>query len=237
MAADKKVEENLAKISALERAGRLAEDQLGLLREALGDINGSLIAAAARIAQKRHVQVLESDLARAFNGLLTKPAKADKGCLAKAALAEALNALDCHDAEVFLRGVRYIQEEPAYGRAVDTAARGRAECAIGLGRIGHPQADRQIVGLLVDPEPEARAASVRALVYLGGDPADLLLRLKALSGDNHPAVVGECLSALMKPGSPFVICAGYFAAQSIPRRWISLASGTSKSLATWPSDE
>ena len=198
MAGSARLEERLAQIKALEGEGPLAEDQVCLVRDALSGTNSLLVAAAARVIRKRQVPALAPDLVRAFSDLLARSAKSDKGCLAKAAVAEALNAIDCREPEPFLRGVRYTQPEPAYGRTVDTAARVRAECAIGLARISHPQAAREILPLLVDPEPEARAGGVRALAYLGGDAGDLLLRFKALVGDEHPAVVGECLSGLVK---------------------------------------
>ncbi len=197
MAGNRRLEERLAQIKALEPEALLGEDQVCLLREALSGANSLLVAAAARVARKR-LAVLAPDLVRAFNNLLARPARSDKGCLAKQAVAEALNALDFQDPEPFLRGVRFTQLEPAYGRTIDTAARVRAECAIGLARTSYPQAAREILPLLVDPEPGARAGGVRALAYLGGDTGEVLLRLKALVGDEHPAVVGECLSALAK---------------------------------------
>lgn len=198
MAGRAKMEERLAQIKALEGEAPLAEEQVRLLRDAMGDASGVLIAAAARVSRKRMLPVLVPDLVRAFNDLLAKPAKVDKGCLAKASVAEALNALDYGDPEPFLHGVRYTQWEPAYGRTIETAGRVRAECAIGLARISYPRAAREILPLLMDVEPAARAGGVQALAYLGGDAGDQLLRLKALVGDERPAIIGECLSSLMK---------------------------------------
>jgi hypothetical protein len=201
----------LAEIAALERAETVGQEQIRLLRGAAGGGNGLLVAAAAKAARRHALRDLVPDLTRAFMDLLGRPAKLDKGCLAKQALIEALNALDCPQEEPLLRGVRYRQYEPAYGGTIETAARVRAECAMGLARVSHPQAAREVLPLLVDPEPEARAGAVRALAFLGGEAGDLLLRLKALIGDEHPAVVGECLSALAKidPAGSVEFIAGF----------------------------
>ncbi len=198
MAGSSRQHDKVAEIAALASERALTQEHMHALREAIGSGRGLLVAAAAKVARKRMLTDLSPDLIRAFDGLLRRPARADKGCLAKAAVVAALNAFDAHDEQPFLQGVKYKQPEPAYGGMVDTAAMVRAECAIGLARMGHPQAAKEILPLLVDSEPEARAAGARALAYLGGQTGELLLRMKALVGDEYPAVVGECLSGLVK---------------------------------------
>jgi HEAT repeat protein len=84
----------------------------------------------------------------------------------------------------------------------------RAQCALALADAEHPDALDEIGDLLADPEAEARHAAANALARLG-DPAALgLLRLRILMGDEDPAVVSECVRALLALGgeaaSPFV---------------------------------
>lgn len=192
------VEERLSRIAAIGDIVAIGQDEVRLIREAIGGGNNLLIRAAAKAAARRMLVEVVPDLVRAFNDLLDRPARADKGCIAKAAVAEALNVLECLDDQLFLRGVRFTQQEPSFGKTAETAGMVRAHCALALARMSHPQAARETLPLLVDAQPEARAVGVRALAYLGGEAGYLLLRLKALAGDEQPAVVGECLSALVK---------------------------------------
>lgn len=205
---------NVCVMETLERLAEKAPDVLlddqetSCLRTALGTNSRETLTLAARIVAARRMVQFVPDLTEAFRRLLTLPSKADRGCLIKTALIEALNNLDCHEEAVFLRGVQFTQMEPSFGKSVDTAGLLRAHCALGLARISHPRAAHEILPLLVDSQPQARSAAVRALSYLGGDLGDLLLRMKALVGDEHPAIIGECLTSLVKmdPASavPFV---------------------------------
>ncbi len=192
------IDEKVRQVAAMADAPSLGGPQVELLRKALHASNARMVTAAARVAGKRGVRDLQADMAMVLARLLDGAGPADKGCLAKTALAEALDAMGSTDDVPFLRGVRYRQMEPSYGGPVDTAGPLRARCALALARMTHPDAAREVLPLLVDTEPDARAAAVRALAYIGGQAGELLLRLKALTGDEHPAVVGECLSALMK---------------------------------------
>ena len=54
-----------------------------------------------------------------------------------------------------------------------------------------------LVDLLADPEAAARQDAVRAVGRLGTIEGTLLLRLKAMTGDEEPAVTGQCFSALI----------------------------------------
>jgi hypothetical protein len=51
--------------------------------------------------------------------------------------------------------------------------------------------------LLVDKEWQARAGAVRAIGVEGSDAAMLLLRFKAMTGDENPDVICECFAALL----------------------------------------
>jgi HEAT repeat protein len=65
-------------------------------------------------------------------------------------------------------------------------------------RINSRQMMVPLVHLLADEHEQARSTAASALAASGRDDAALLLRLKILSGDKEPAVVGECLTAFLR---------------------------------------
>lgn len=189
-------EELLAELARLAESGS-DDELLSELRRALAGTNNIVIAKAARIAGRRSLAALGEAMAKAFARLMEDPAKKDKGCRALTDIAEALDALRSRDTSVFLQGIVHIQMEPVYGGQIDTAAMLRAKCALGVARLYHPEAALRLTHLLVDPEPQPRGAAARGLGYLGGEAAELLLRLKVLTGDEDTEVLGECFSALL----------------------------------------
>ena len=68
---------------------------------------------------------------------------------------------------------------------------------MGLAQTHHPDAPYEIVKLLADPEPGARAGAARAIGTLPGEAAALLLRFKALIGDRESDVLAECFASLL----------------------------------------
>ena len=196
MARRRSTEELLADLSRLEESGS-DDELLSELRSALTGANNIVIAKAARIAGRRNLAELCEDMAKAFGRLMKAPAKKDKGCRALTDIAEVLDALGSRDTSVFLQGIVHVQMEPVYGGRVDTAAMLRAKCALGIARLYHPEAALRLTHLLVDPEPQPRGAAARGLGYLGGEAAELLLRMKILTGDEDTEVLGECFSALL----------------------------------------
>jgi HEAT repeat protein len=56
---------------------------------------------------------------------------------------------------------------------------------------------RTLVDLLVDPAHTVRLETARALAQLGGDEAELLLRLKARAGDEDSQVVGQVFDCVL----------------------------------------
>ena len=164
------------------------------LRAALAGSQSILAALAAEIAGRRRIADLAPDLIRAFNRSMTAQ---DKGCQAKIAIVDALNALECEADDAVLRGIRHVQMEPAFGGQIDTAANLRAGCAVMLANTRHSLAGIELTNLLVDPEVNPRRAAVKALAHLGTDGAEMVIRLKALVGDGEPDIVGECFVALM----------------------------------------
>ena len=169
--------------------------------EVAGFLNGksSLLAAkAARIAGEWQAAELIPELLSAFDRFLVKPEVTDKGCGAKTEILKALCKLEHSSPSVFLRGIRYVQMEAVWGRSVDTAAEVRGLSAIGLAQTAYPEALEEILPLLLDAERGARIGAVRAIAACGLPGDALVLRLKALSGDQEPEVLGECFAALLR---------------------------------------
>jgi hypothetical protein len=168
------------------------------LTKAIKSGHSALAARAARIALKASLVDLTGDLQRAFDRFLKDGANTDKGCDAKVAIATTLYETGKGEAETFLKGVRYRQFEPVWGRSVDTAGELRGTCGLGLVRVGYRDVAGELADLLADPEPQARIAAARGLAYLDRDEGALPLRTKILLGDDQPDVTGECLTALLR---------------------------------------
>ena len=162
--------------------------------------NHRVVAKAAEKAVRMSLAALAPELVEAFRRLLPNAVKQDPGCVAKLAVAKALVELDEPSAEIYFTGVRHVQWEPVWGSNVDTAAELRGICAIGLTRMGHPEALLEAVRLLTDSAMESRAGAVRALADSGKPEAELVMRFKAACGDKRPEVVGECFAALLRLG-------------------------------------
>jgi HEAT repeat protein len=178
------------------------------LRVALRDRSNFVVADAAEISGDNAFSELAPDLVAAFERFLVDPAKTDKLCRAKIAIARVLDKLEYLRPDVFLRGISHFQPEPVWGGEQDTAAPLRGACAFTLVRIGHHGVLNLLVDLLADPEKDARVSAAQALAYNATQAAGLLLRLKARVGDKAPEVISECLGGLLKldpeEGLPFV---------------------------------
>lgn len=178
-------------------AGSMTDEAVGEIRRALGHPAGLLCARAAQIAGKRGLSDLIPDMLIAFDRLMADGAKRDKGCQAKAAIAQALNHLEHLDDSVFQKGAYYRQMEPAFGEFVDTAIELRCQCAFGLARIGRSDAHYALAELLVDPESAVRAAAAKALGAMASLESEIMLRMKVLTGDAELEVLGECFTSLI----------------------------------------
>jgi hypothetical protein len=168
---------------------------LAQLRQALTGKSPHGVARAAKIAGECEVAPVIPEMLAAFERFFIEP---DPGCSAKAAVAEGLYRIGHQGAAPFLRGIRHVQMEPVFGGRVDTAVDLRGACALGLARVGYGDALLEFAQLLADPVPAARISAARAIGYRGGEDGSPLLRLKALLGDEEPAVVSECLGALLR---------------------------------------
>jgi HEAT repeat protein len=196
MAKSGSFERQLAHLAALEEAPSEPE-ALSELRAALRGRNSLLAAKAAEIAGRCGLGDLIPDLVDCFHRYLIDPEKTDRQCLAKIAAVKALNRLEAVDAEVFLAGIRHRQMEPVWNKYVDTAPPLRGECAAGLARIGWPGVFLELTTLLMDPEPAARESAVKAAAFLGGEKAELILRMKVEVKDDRADILGECISSLI----------------------------------------
>ena len=196
----------MAKADPIERA----LDRLGELRSAeasdsvVEEIRGFLsnrsnlvIAKAARVVRELRIAVLVPEMLAAFDKLMTNAPKLDKRCTATTELLTALYEMDYDDAAPYLKGLKHVQLEASFGPPVDEAAKLRALGAQGLLRTRYSEALSEVVPLLVDREPAARIGAVRGLAANGGEAGTLLLRLKVLTGDSEPAVLGDCFSGLL----------------------------------------
>ena len=168
------------------------------LREALRSTTGLLVEAACRhLASHRE---LLAELPAAFARLCEQPIKRDPTCRGKIAIARALHDLEEWEPDVFARGVRFVQEEPAYGKPVDTAAELRGVCGLAYAHFVRPDVLDVLAELLADREPAARVAAARGLGDAGRPDAGALLRFKLLAGDEEPEVLAACLESLLHLG-------------------------------------
>ena len=187
--------------TALNRLGELrtAASDLAIkeLRSYLGNRSNLVVAKAAKIAGELRLSALILDLVAAFDRFMKNPQQTDKRCAAITEIMAALYEMDYREPEIYLRGLTHVQKEASFGPPVDTAAALRGMSAQALVRTSYASALTEVVQLLVDPEPTARLGAIRALAANGGDAGVLLLRLKVLTGDAEPEVLGECFAGLL----------------------------------------
>lgn len=201
MAKRRTLADKLAQLDVL-RADPTSEPALKALRGALAGKNNQLVAKAAQIAGQFELDALELDLVHAFERFVADPLRTDKGCVAKAAVAEALYRTGARQeaviTDVFLRGIRHVQLEPGYGGREDTAAKLRGVCAMGLVQARYAEVMVELAHLLADRVLDARIAAVRAIAYARQEAGEPLLRFKVLVGDDDHRVLYECFGALLK---------------------------------------
>jgi hypothetical protein len=196
MAKSDPIEHALDKLGELRHA-EASEQVVEELRGFLRSRSNLVIAKAAKVARELRLTVLLPEMVAAFDKLTTNPPKLDKRCAALTELMSALYDLDFDEPSPYLWGLKHVQLEASYGPPADEAAKLRALSAQGLLRTRHPDAIAEVVPLLVDPEPAARAGAIRAIAVNGGECGVLLLRLKVLTGDAEAAVIAECFAGLL----------------------------------------
>ena len=190
------LEEQLDRLAEL-RGQPLSPEGRAQVAQYLNSKMNLVAAKAARIAGEWQAAELTPELLAAFDRFMVKPETTDKRCAAKIEILKALCKLEYPSPSVFRRGLRHVQMEPTWGGSADTAAEVRALGAMGLAQTNDPDALEEILPLLLDPQRDARIGAVRAVGASGLPGGLLLLRLKALSGD-EPEVLGECFAALLR---------------------------------------
>ena len=190
-------EEALAAIRAI----RDTPEKFDLKRELepfLAHKSNHVAGAAADTITRLEVTGLNRELTDAFHHWMKNPSERDPGCKALTGIAKALVTLGYPAPDVHLAGIRHVQKEASYGPPVDTAAALRGLCAQGLVRMAHPDALSECVRLLVDREVPARVGATRAISESGQYAGLLLLRFKALIGDDDEEVMAECFAGLLR---------------------------------------
>jgi HEAT repeat protein len=178
---------------------------LAALRKALAAKKHDLIVEAVQRIGDRKVKELESELAAVFDHFASEGEDDDKRCAAKTAVVKALHQLGCDRSELFLCGVR-CHRPTGFGR--DDAAPLRIASANALAEFGHADAAEIMLELLTDEIADVRITAVRCLAAVAPHQAPMVLRLKALLGDESAPVIEECFSALLQTDArkaiPFV---------------------------------
>jgi len=204
-----------AALQALAEALRQPHEDaaLALVRASLAHRSNHVVARAARGAREADLTGLAPDLVTAFPRFLGDPVRRDPGCVAKTEIARALASFTYPAPDVYLPGAAHVQREPAYGPPIDTAPELRATCATALVLTDHPAALATCVGLLVDPEPAARAGGLRGLAASGRPDVAHAIRLFALRGDDDPGVLAEAFAGilLLSTDDPVAFVAGRLA--------------------------
>jgi HEAT repeat protein len=170
------------------------------LRKSLAHRNNFLVSKAAKLVADAEVFALLPDALAAFDRFFIDAAKTDPKCWAKNALAKTLVKLEHRQKDAYLRGLRHHQLEASWGPPVDSAAALRGTCAHAL--VDCPGiSDADLLTILLEPLTDAdktvRMEAARAIGQVGGVSAALILRLRALLGNDEPEVLGAVYSALL----------------------------------------
>jgi HEAT repeat protein len=235
MAKARSSEAKLARLRQLRGEPRSPE-QLQELRSHLRDVSNLVAAEAAAITGETQCADLATDLAEAFERFLEDPEKNDKQCRAKIAIVEALYKLDFSDEEFWLRGIHYVQEEPAWPRSHDTAVPVRVGSALALVRNRYRGVLPLLIDMLADENKAARVGAVQALAYSGTEAAGLLLRLKVRLGDAEDEVMAECFGGILElsPAAELSFVAEYLSSPNEAiREAVLLALGNSRQPAAF----
>jgi HEAT repeat protein len=192
-------EDQVSALDALRQQPEAA--RLEPLRKALAHRNNFIVAKAADQVGEFQIARLIPDLLNAFDRFFDNPVKTDPQCWAKNSLSRALVALEHQGAEVFFRGMRHIQMEPVWGGQSDTAGTLRATCALALVQC-RSLTDADLLGHLIelagDKDKAVRTESMRAIEQVGSPAASLLLRLRAVLGNDEPEVLSACYSGILR---------------------------------------
>ncbi|MBZ5621552.1 MAG: HEAT repeat domain-containing protein [Acidobacteriia bacterium] len=229
--AHRNIEREIERLGLLREAPR--REATAALRKALTDRVNLMVAKAAKIAAELEIRELIPELLRTFDRLFEEPVERDPQCWGKNAIANALRDLGHHEAAPFLRGIRHVQMESGWGKAVDTAPELRGICLLALlpcVELRREEVMRHLVDAMTDEAHTVRVEAARGLEQMEGEESALLLRLKAHLGDDDAAVVGQVFDSLLKleqdRGIGFV--AGFLKSRQEVREEAALSLGTSR---------
>lgn len=199
MTAKRQFEEQIAALDALRDAAE--QTRLDPLRKALTNRNNFITAKAADLIREFGLCELIPDLLTAFDHFFDHAEKSDPQCWAKNAISRTLAAFELQDADVFLRGMRHIQMEPVWGGRSDTAGTLRATCALALVQcrsLTETDLLAHLIDLVTDKDKAVRAEIVRAIAQVGSSSASLLLRQRAMLGNDEPEILGACYGGILR---------------------------------------
>ena len=198
MPGKRQFEAEIARLDALREAPK--EARIDPLHKALAHKNNFIAAKAADLTREFGLQELVPDLLRAFDRFFESPEKSDQQCWAKNAISRTLAAFEFQEPAVFLRGMHHIQLEPVWGGRSDTAGTLRATCALALVQCRSLSNDdllKHLLDLFSDKDKTVRAEAARAIEQVGS-AASLLLRVRAVMGNDEPEVLGACYIGILR---------------------------------------
>src|SRR6202451_1609678 len=199
MPGKRKFEEQIAALDALRQ--QPPEAAIEPLRKALTNRNNFVAAKAADLIREFDLRQLTPELLTAFDRFFVDAVKSDPQCWAKNSISRALAAFEHSDAKVFLRGMKHIQHEPAWGGSSDSAGTLRGTCALALVQcrsLADAELLTHLIDLFADKEKSVRVAAIGAVANVGSPSSALLLRLKATVGEDEPEVLGACHSGVLQ---------------------------------------
>jgi hypothetical protein len=164
--------------------------------------NCAVTAAAAACAARHGLRALEEALLRAYDRFAENGVKVDRGCLAKKAIAKALQRLELGTESWFATAAECVQLEPTFGGMVDTAIDLRCECCRALSRFPWYNVAAALVHKTGDTAPKVRMCAINTIAAFAGREPLMVLLTKAQAGDPSPEVIGTCLRGLIELERP-----------------------------------
>jgi HEAT repeat protein len=197
---DKELAEIEALSEALKVSGPPHDEQIQHLRRSLTHSSNFIVSKAAKLIADAELAALLPDILAAYDRFFIDAAKTDPKCWAKEALAKALVKFGHRSKDAYLRGMRHHQMEPSWGPPEDTAGALRGTCTHAL--VSCPGiSDSDLLTAFLEPftdtDQTVRMEAARAIGNVGGVSAVLLLRLRALLGNDEPEVLGAVYSTLL----------------------------------------
>lgn len=171
------------------------------LRRGLRDASNLVVAKAVEIIGERELTEFTDELKLLWPPLIEEPLERDKGCAAKIAILDALARFSFDDPDFCLAGMKYVQIEPGWPSAFDSAVNVRGGCAAMLARSWKIGVNDKLIAmteLLNDCERLARVHAVHAIADVGHECVIPMLRIKAQCGDLETEVTGACFSELLR---------------------------------------